>query len=158
MYTRKTAAKGNICSICSKFTTTVLRNDFDFFYVCDNHLGDSTFCKIIYAPVPEVQEVQEVQETAKDNTVKEGILDNLKKSINSGFINNIQKALFTQMEFENVDKSDKQEILGYELTKVFLYSRQQYKERKLLKKVNAEKKLELLNKVDEWPKIPDNDL
>jgi hypothetical protein len=62
------------------------------------------------------------------------------------------------MEFENVDKSDKQEILGYELTKVFLYSRQQYKERKMLKKVNAEKKLELLNKVDEWPKIPDNDL
>jgi hypothetical protein len=169
MYCRKTAVKDQLCFICSKFTSTVLRNDSDHFYVCDNHLMDSTFCKIIYSPATVSSATEAATEGGKEGgkeankeaveakeAPKEGLLDKVQKSINSGFINNIQKALFTQMEFTNVDDK-KQEILGYELTRVFLEARQQSKQVKIRKKEISQKNLDLVSRVDEWPQIPGND-
>lgn len=40
------------CFVCSKFGTTVLRNDADWFYACKNHLADTSFCKPNFKEIP----------------------------------------------------------------------------------------------------------
>ncbi|KAI9013159.1 hypothetical protein BC832DRAFT_548913 [Gaertneriomyces semiglobifer] len=54
LYSKRTATKEAPCFICSKFTTTVLSNTTaDWFYVCQGHIDDPSFCHIPDRTVPE---------------------------------------------------------------------------------------------------------
>ncbi|KAI8589275.1 hypothetical protein BDZ88DRAFT_452361 [Geranomyces variabilis] len=50
-YVFKTATTDAPCFVCSKFCTGVLRSDTgDWFYVCQSHLSDPGFCKVVAPP------------------------------------------------------------------------------------------------------------
>ena len=164
MYSKKIATKANLCFICSKFTSTVLRNDSDYFYVCDNHLSDQSFCNPIVSPeessnqktTPEADATDTEQDTLPGSQTQEVKEKTLVQDTKSGFLSNVQKALFSQISFKGNEKLSK--IEGYELTRTFQLARQQNSDRKLKKKQISEKNLELLQRVDDWPKVPKDQL
>ncbi|KAI8826100.1 VPS4-associated protein 1 [Fimicolochytrium jonesii] len=52
LYQLKTATSESTCFICSKFCTSVLTNNSgDWFYVCQGHIKDPSFCKVAPTPI-----------------------------------------------------------------------------------------------------------
>lgn len=45
IYLKKTALKAGSCFVCFKLSSAVLRNQKDWFYICESHLKDLKFCK-----------------------------------------------------------------------------------------------------------------
>lgn len=80
-YERKTAARSGACYICYKDTTTVLRNTADWFYVCNSHLLDYSFCSKVepeqHLPVPDAlpQTADELTEVNKKTKI--GVLESM---------------------------------------------------------------------------------
>ena len=50
-YLHRTAEKDGPCFVCSKPSSAVLTTDSDWFFVCLNHISDTSFCKPI-VPLP----------------------------------------------------------------------------------------------------------
>jgi AAA-ATPase Vps4-associated protein 1 len=45
-YSKRSTLKSSSCFVCLKQSLVVLRNDQDWFYVCESHLKDLKFCKV----------------------------------------------------------------------------------------------------------------
>lgn len=71
-YEKRTALKDGFCFVCSKITLAVLRNDSDWFFVCDSHLKDSSFCKPVM-PAEKIHSNDKLQGGEKEE--KEGDKD-----------------------------------------------------------------------------------
>lgn len=65
VYEKKTATEQRDCFICRKDTSTVLRQDGDFFFVCENHLKDVSFCTPVIDPAAASTNASKPSEPAK---------------------------------------------------------------------------------------------
>jgi hypothetical protein len=118
-YDKRLASKDSICFICCKFTNVVLRNDQDWFYCCEGHISDSSFCKPIYSTI-EPSKPLENEQKEKEKLIekpKEIIAQPIKRvQIHSSFLylrqkkckisaGNISSASGRKIEFPSVPKS-----------------------------------------------------
>jgi hypothetical protein len=121
LYDKRIANKDSICFICSKFTNVVLRNDQDWFYCCDGHISDSSFCKPIYPTIePPSSNHLENEQNEKEKLIekpKEIVAQPIKRvQIHSSFLYlrqrkstisaaNISSISGRKIEFPSVPKS-----------------------------------------------------
>ena len=118
-YRERTATKPSPCFVCFKSTSTVLESSNDFFFVCPNHVKDSTFCKSINPPVPTI------------STKPEKINENSESKQSA----KTESSLKTEAPVQ---------IIFYQIHSSFVYLR----EKSIEEKLNNKRKIMLLKKLD----------
>lgn len=169
-YLHRTAKSESSCFICGKFTTAVLASSDDFFYVCVNHIKDSSFCKCLNPPPPEPTEEEKKKKAAEEKKKKEKeekmkkLEEEAKEKKKEEEAKDKKKEPEEVQEEKKIEKIEeetkapvkKPEPLVYALHNSFIYLRQKSKQ----DKIAAEKRkvvLQTLNSLPSPPKaLPDD--